>query len=444
MRRAAAVISLALVAAACTSGGERVGRSEVPHPTGATSPGPTAIVLDVVATVSGPAAGEDSTYLEGIRLAVSEASAAAGGRSLAIAVHDDRGSLHEATALIDQLASGRPAAILYVGPGPALVPARPALEGSGTPVMLLQGDLYTGQALFREVFQVSVPWVWQVNVIARYLVRDRKAVRVVFAGAGPEAQAAMAATRTAMQYWGGDLAGGTTLPSGGPFQPARRLAAGADAVIVDGTPSDSLALAGQLEGAGARVAGPAGLLASAGSGGGGLPPGTVACYTYTWDGWAERIPRVARFVKAISGSTGHDAGGLEQEGYDAVRAVVEGLRRTHGTGGTALTAALEGLHSRTYSSFPVDLGPDDHLFLPRDELGLFAMPGPGERLDPWQRRLGETWRPIMRTFTYDGRRDNILDIDRRVFFPFWRKGQPGPYYWQSRFGIVTGPSDPLH
>jgi hypothetical protein len=170
----------------------------------------------------------------------------------------------------------------------------------------------------------------------------------------------------------------------------------------------------------------------------------VACYTYTWAGWADPIPRVARFDQAILAATGHRASGLEQEGYDAIRALAEGLRRTHGVGGAALTMALEGIHARTYSSFPVDLGPDDHLFLPRDELGLFAVPGAGERLDPWQRRPGNAWRPIMRTFTYDGRRDNILDMDRRVFFPFWHPKEPGPYFWQSRYGIVTKLNDPLH
>jgi hypothetical protein len=31
-----------------------------------------------------------------------------------------------------------------------------------------------------------------------------------------------------------------------------------------------------------------------------------------------------------------------------------------------------------------------------------------------------------------------------VFFPFWRKDQPGPNYWRSRYGIITRPRDPLH
>jgi hypothetical protein len=50
----------------------------------------------------------------------------------------------------------------------------------------------------------------------------------------------------------------------------------------------------------------------------------------------------------------------------------------------------------------------------------------------------------MRTFTYDGERNNLLDRDRPVFFPGWEAPQPGPKYWKSRYGITTRSSDPLH
>jgi hypothetical protein len=176
-----------------------------------------------------------------------------------------------------------------------------------------------------------------------------------------------------------------------------------------------------------------------------VPAGTTASYTYTWAGWAEAIPRVGRFIRRFQAAFGHPPMGFEQEGYDAVRAVALGLQRDHGRGGPSLVSALETIKETSFSSFPIDLGPDDHLFLPRDELGLFAVPGPRERLDPWQSRTDSNlWRPVMRTFTYDGQRDNILDQDRRVFFPFWRKNQPGPKYWRSRYGIRTTPKDPLH
>jgi hypothetical protein len=150
------------------------------------------------------------------------------------------------------------------------------------------------------------------------------------------------------------------------------------------------------------------------------------------------------FTRTVERTEGRAPNGLEQEGFDAVRVLADGLRATGGLGGAALTAALERMRDRAYSSFPVFFGPDDHEFLPRDELGLFAVAGPAESLDPWQSNGVEAWRPILRTFTYDGRRDNILRRDRQLFFPSWRKNQPGPYYWRSRYGIVSGPKDPLH
>jgi hypothetical protein len=50
----------------------------------------------------------------------------------------------------------------------------------------------------------------------------------------------------------------------------------------------------------------------------------------------------------------------------------------------------------------------------------------------------------MRTLTYDGLRAAVLDRDKRVFFPFWRKNRPGPEYWRSRYGITSRPKDRLH
>jgi hypothetical protein len=51
----------------------------------------------------------------------------------------------------------------------------------------------------------------------------------------------------------------------------------------------------------------------------------------------------------------------------------------------------------------------------------------------------------MRTFTYDGQRTSVLDVDRTVFFPWWTKYLPGPHYWRSIYGIATRPKDdPLH
>jgi ABC-type branched-subunit amino acid transport system substrate-binding protein len=377
-----------------------------------------------------------------MQLAVDEINGLGGvdGTLLALSLRDHGGDLDLATSLVRDALDEDPPAILYVGPGPALTPLRPRLERVGTPVILLGGDLYTSRSLFRQVFQTALPWEWQAHVIGRYLVRDRKARRIAFVGSGPEARTAANATRAALEYWGGSLRT-AVLPGLSSLDQVR----GSDAVVVFGSPEDSAAIVATLRGFDRppRIAGSASLLdlqpATLAA-----PPGTTACYTYTWAGWARPIPRVRRFLTGAETTLGHPPTGLEQEGYDAIRTLALALGKTKGKGGPALVGALEGVHDQNFSSFPVDLGPDDHTFLPRDELGLFSVAGPGERLDPWQQGEDEPWRALMRTFTYDGKRTDILDRDKRVFFPFWGKDQPGPEYWRSRYGIVTRPRDTLH
>ncbi|MGH2556341.1 MAG: ABC transporter substrate-binding protein [Actinomycetota bacterium] len=410
----------------------------------------------MVAGLSG--SGGDQGYVDGMKLALDEVNSAGGvaGRQIALAVQDHGGSPTSATRLIGDIVSkrsGRPAAILYAGSGPALSPLRAEFEQAGTPLVLLEGDLYTSRGLFRQVFQTTIPWEWQALVIARYLVVDRKAQDIVFVGVGPEARTAQGSLRGALAYWGGRLAQGFTEDSADDragLAAAFDRAARADAAVVFGPPGEALELSNAIEelapepGLRPRIAGSAGLLADS-EGLAPPEPGTTACYTYTWAGWADPIPRVGRFRERFRAAFGRDPASLEQEGYDAVRLLAAALARTGGSGGSKLTAALENTDDRTFSSFPIDLGPDDHLFQPRDELGLFAVAGPDERVDPWQVPGSRPWRALMRTFTYDGERTNVLDRDRRVFFPFWRKNQPGPKFFRSRYGIRSRPSrDLLH
>jgi branched-chain amino acid transport system substrate-binding protein len=438
-------VAILVLGTACTTEPGRRGDAKpfVSSPSGAPP-----IVLDVVADASpgGASGGATNSYLEGMELAVQVVNAAGGvhGRQIGLSIHDNEGDPAIATGLIRPLI-GSALAVLYVGAGPGLLPARSDFERVGTPVVLLEGDLYTSRELFREVFQTTIPWSWQVNVIARYLARDRGARDVMFLGTGPEAGGAVEPTRAALQYWGGRL--GAYVAKADPDAGLRRAldrAAQADAVVVFGSPSTVIGDVNAIEEvSGARISASSAALSP-------IPglahpdPGATACYTYTWAGWGEPIKRVSAFREAFRRRFGRVPSALEQEGYDAVRIVAEGLKETDGKGGRALTAAIERLPTKTLSGAPVDFGPDDHLFPPRDELGLFAVPGRRERLDPWQRRGRPNWRPLMRSFTYDGKRTNVLDRDKRVFFPSWRKNRPAPFYWRSRYGITTRGSDRLH
>lgn len=451
VRRFAVLTALIVVGVSCTgSGGSPSARPTSPGSTIPSQPqastDPHAIKLEVLADTTGPQREGHRPYLDGMRLAVDEVNAAGGvkGRSLALEVHDDGSSPKDRTRLVKELLGNPSPALLYVGEGPALSALRTRFERRRKTLFLLLGDLYTAHAMFREVFQTTIPWEWQAGVIARYLVRDRRARAIGFMGSGEEAGEAEATTQRALNYWGGQLAWGATFGSGEePPESAVTRARGADAVVVFGSPPDSARLARLLAESenGPRIVGGASLLVA----NPGLPAGTTACYPYTWAGWAEPIRRVHLFRARFRAAFGHDPTGLEQEGYDAVRVLAESLVRTGGVGGRKLTSVLEKVNDRTFSSFPIELGPDDHVLLPRDELGLFAIAGRGERVDPWQAPGSEPWRALMRTFTYDGNRTSVLDMDRRVFFPFWRKNLPGPEFYRSRYGIRTRASrDPLH
>lgn len=443
-----------LLAAACSSPPVGASSTGAPSPPTAapSSVGPPPILLGVIATTSGPTAQDDEPYVEGMQAAVDAVNAGGGigGRPLALVVRDDAGDPSRAATL---LAGATPTptplpAVLYVGPGPTLAPLGPALERAGSPVVLLSGDLYSSDGLFRQVFQTTLPWAWQAHVIARYLILDRRYRTIAFIGSGPEAARAAALAGEALAYWGGSLAWASTYQAGQDPPPAAITRAGrADAVIDFGAPSDSVLLARALAAIRPRrpqVVGSAALLEAAAAGARPVP-GSIACYTYTWAGWAQPIDRVAAFRRSFQQVIGKPPAGLEQEGYDAVRVLALALKRTDGRGGSVLTRTLESVvRDRVFSSFPVDLGPDDHEFLPRDELGLFAVAGPKEPLDPWEAPGSIPWRPVMRTFTSDGKRTNVLDMDRPVFFPFWTKDQPGPQYWRSRYGIVSRSDDPLH
>jgi hypothetical protein len=353
-------------------------------------------------------AGEDRTGIaDGARLAIREENRAGGvrGRPIRLERFADLGAALEAG----------PPVVLAVGAGEQVSELRAEIEAHAVPVLLLGDDLYTGRGLFRYVFQSAIPVRWQADVLARYLVEDRDHPHVGVVGDG---EAERNALGEAVEEEGGRLvppetaASVVVLPGGqGPIPSSAQIALATDLAF----PSDEPP-----------------------------PPGTVAVAPYTWSGWAEPIPHVARFRHRFREELGRFPGGLEQEGYDAVRLLADALRRTGGRGGDSLVRVLESFEDATYSSIPIHLGPDDHVLAEESQLGLFAVAGPGEEAEPWLRGRSP-WRPIMRTFTYDGERVIILERDLPVFFPSWEPPAPSPSYDESRFGITTAPeADPLH
>lgn len=402
--------------------------------------------MTVVASVTGPTSATDATYLDGMRLAESEVNDSGGvvERPIRLEVVDDRGDSVLAGTLLEDALEKRSVATFFIGPGSVVSARRSLVEEVGAPVLLLSGDLYTSRELFRQTFQTGVPWRWQAAVLMRYLVVDRRYTRVLpVIEAGPQERAEREAIEAASREEGSTLATSLTLVPGRPLGQIVREAAKAEAVIFFGSAAETSHLSEAL----AALPDPPQLVASFEALSpevSAVRPGTVAAYPYTWAGWADPIPRVGEFRARFEEALGRQPVGFEQEGYDAVRLVADGLARSGGEGGDALVRALQGFRERVYSSLPVRFGPDDRTAIDDSQLGLFAVPAPDEVPEPWFTDVPR-WRPLMRTFTFDGQKTNVLDRDKQVFFPQWRKPRPSPRYWRSRYGITTRPrQDSLH
>ncbi|HEX6261934.1 MAG TPA: ABC transporter substrate-binding protein [Actinomycetota bacterium] len=395
-------------------------------------------MLGVIASVTGPSRLADRPFLDGMALAEAELNEGGGvaGRPLRLEVVDDAGdAAPPGRALSDVLRADGPDAILVVGEGGPIVDLRPEIQARGRPVVLLGADLYSDRLLYRQVFQTSPPLRWQARSVARYLTRDRAHRRIV--AVQQPGDPARSAFLDELRRQGVDVEATLGLGDG-------RLAdraGGADALIalVDLERLDAVLRAVDRLDDPPQLVLPADLLRTDLDD---IPPGTVAPGPYTWAPWARPISRVRAFRSSFRRRIGRLPVASEQEGYDAVRILAAGLEA--GRAGDGLVRFLER-HRPTgpvFSSTSVTLGPDDHLFQGELWLGLYAVPGPDERPEPWL--VGTRWRPIVRTFSYTGQRTLYPERDRRVFFPFWRPGRPSPRFGRSRWGIVTGPEDPLH
>ena len=414
-RARAVVVAFVLLAAGCTGSPAPVPDDSLPA--ASPKPGPRAAV-----TLVGSFDDDRHTaYLEAARLAVREVNASPLPVTIDLRVLDHRGDANRAgEGLLE--AAKTSAAIVYAGPGSVLTGLRPELEPTRVPVVLLEGDLYTTRGLYTNVFQASLPLLWQARVIAKYLhVRNVPGATVVFGGedlAGGELAWASAAAEEGIEPSPDEPA----YPEGYPI-----VAMGDPGQAPFGATPDQILSTDALLGLDDQD----------------LAPGTGFVAPYTWSGWAEPIPRVRRFREAFRAAYGRVPAGLEQQAYDALRLLAGGLAATKGTGGGRLIEQLERVEDRAFSSLPIHLGPDDHTLLDDFSIGVFAVAGPDEEIEPWM--AGVTpWRPVMRSFTYDGERVVILERDRRPFFPRWRDPAPTPKYWRSLLGIITRPRDPLH
>jgi ABC-type branched-subunit amino acid transport system substrate-binding protein len=378
-----------------------------------------------------------ASYIEGVRFAAEEI-AEEGALDLSIL---QAPSVNAAIGL-------EPTALIVVGDAADVADARPVIEQAHVPVILMGGDLYSSRQLFRYSFQTSIPYRWQARVLAHYAVGDRGYGQIAHVVDPNLGEATNNAIVEEVAGEGGSIALTTSIADQSSAERAASdlVSAGMEAALFLGA-TDKAALLSQAlsddPDAPQLLLSSTALDASFASH---IPrAGTVACYAYTWSGWADMLPRVHEFRERFTDFSEHFPASLEQEGYDATKALAAALVRTQGEGGDRLVQELEAFREETYSSVPVRLGPDDHVLAEESHLGLFAIEAPmdGGFPPPEASSLIE-WRPILRTFTTDGEKMNFLDRDKKIFFPFWQPKRPTPKYWRAEYGIVSRPSDPLH
>ncbi|HLF70377.1 MAG TPA: hypothetical protein VI541_05415, partial [Actinomycetota bacterium] len=158
--------------------------------------------------------------------------------------------------------------------------------------------------------------------------------------------------------------------------------------------------------------------------------GSVAVGDYARAAWQKVPVDSARgFVTSFSKRYHRRPSRDEVRGYDVVR-LVDSLARGAARTDDPITA-LEKVDRKRFGSLPISLGPLDHVLPERDHLGL------------WTREGGE-WEPLMRTFTSDLERTDVLEEDWSAFFPGADPAGEAPFFRDAKLGITTERSDDIH
>ncbi|MGH2706375.1 MAG: ABC transporter substrate-binding protein [Actinomycetota bacterium] len=326
--------------------------------------------------------------------------------------------------------------VLTIGGGAAIAQAADVLEAEALPVVELTDDLYGAGALGPTVFQTAIPHSWQAWRLARYFgPGDRRYRRVGLAReAGREGDVAAGALSAAARERGVEFVDAT-----GPAEQGLAALEGerVDAVVVEGPPAFRAAVTALL--ASRPYAGRAGIHDGWRPQLAGFAPvldeiptreGTVAVSDYAGLGAGQRLPGVRAFRDAYRARWGEAPPGSAVAGYDAVRAVAEAVRRA-GPERRDIITGLETFDRVRFGRLPISLGPDDHLFSERDVLGL------------WGKEGDSGWLPVMRTFTSDLERTDILEDDWPSFFEGTVPGGEAPFFRAATYGITSDAGDDL-
>lgn len=387
-------------------------------------------------------AGEMAEVVRGVELAIEERGADLLGKKVVLEQPDaDPRVIAGASDDPDVLG------LITSGAGEAIAASRIALASSQLPVFELTDDLYDAGEIFGPVFQMAAPHSWQAFRLMRYFgPGDRGYGKVVVIhDASRRANLGLDASKEAAQ-----IRGVQVLEAAGTPDQAARGGVGLqpDAVVVAGSTDFVRQVveilshevyryggrAANRQGGRPQVAGFSMMLSL------GPPPGTVAAGDYAAPAQSgDIIEPVARFRSSFKAKFGKEPSGIEMLGYDAACALMEAAKRAGTADHAKVIAELERYDRVRFGHLPLSFGPTDHVGAERDVLGLWAVPADPDR---WK-GIG-TWRHLMRTFTSDLERTNILEDDWGYFFNGATPGGEAPFFHTSRWGITSDRSDPLH
>ncbi|MGH2826774.1 MAG: ABC transporter substrate-binding protein [Actinomycetota bacterium] len=469
-RRLAGALLCAVLLVACetSDGGSR--SAVTPRPTATTE---DSLVIGLVGSLSGPASWRGEDAFEGAVMSVGDLNRrrSEGARTLELVSLDDEGDPARALELIEQLTeSPRTIGIVYAGPPEALPTAEDALAAAGIPALLCYGDLYGARKLSAHVFQVSPSYLWESRTLARYLGRDRgyETLGVI----AEDSQDGATAVETLRQE--ADRAGlrlkraASYAPDAAGFERAVATLeeAQVEAVVIQGNPNVVAGILGALRVQGVRYTGtddaridsaprrqrrnrrvsgywrPQILgfdLAISNLTDQSIPVGMVASDTYARGAHYLPVPSFVRFTEAFEAWWDQAPTGWEVRAFDAVQMI--GWAEKRGGDNEDLAAVLEHLEGKRFGGLPVTLGPDDHTSVEQSTVGLWTLPPVSPEFpDP----NSFDWVPLARGFSIDGERTSVLPRDWRYLFnnpppPF----APAPRFSKMRYGVVSGPRDPI-
>jgi ABC-type branched-subunit amino acid transport system substrate-binding protein len=478
VRTLAALLSISLLSTACDSGagaGEDIFPRQSPlgRPTSSDT-----LVIGLVGTMTGPDSWRGEDAYEGADLAVHHLNQLQGDdeRPFELITLDDNGDADDSIALIENLADlERTVGIIYAGPPDALPEAETALAGRGIPGILLYGDLYGARRLTAHTFQMGSSFLWEARRLASYIDRDRGyrnvGALVELTSTGRTAQRAVnQALRNeglrraeVVRY---DASDQDLLPALSQLRQER-----VECIVFQGGPAAFGRVLRTLSemGAGYRTTSSARIASATrrqrrqriasnhwrpqvlGFDGVFSPrqsvrprPGTVVTAPLGRGLYYLPVPTYTEFREAFAGWWDEEPLGWQPRAYDAARMI--GWAAQRAAPNEDIAVVLESMEGERFSATDITLGPDDHMAVDQITVGLWVVPRPGIRVRERARRPSNLpWVPLARGFSIDGRNTDIPALYWESLFRNPPPPQaPAPVYTRMKFGVRTGPRDPVH